>query len=45
MPHSPRWVEGELYMLLAARGELVAVDVEDGTYDVIQRLPGFVEGR
>lgn len=44
MPHSPRWVEGELYMLLAARGELVVVDVAGGRYEVIQQVPGFARG-
>ncbi len=44
MPHSPRWVEGELYLLLAARGELVAVDVDEGGCEVMQRLPGFARG-
>ncbi len=44
MPHSPRIYDGKLYLLLSATGELVTVDVEKGTYDVINQIPGFVRG-
>ena len=44
MPHSPRWVDDKLYLLLAARGELAIADLDDGTYEVIQRVPGFARG-
>jgi uncharacterized protein (TIGR03032 family) len=44
MPHSPRIYDGELYMLLSATGEVAKVDVEAGTYEVIQKLPGFTRG-
>ncbi len=44
MPHSPRIYEGELYVLLSATGELVQVDVQRGSYEVIKRLGGFVRG-
>lgn len=44
MPHSPRIYDGDLYMLLSAKGEVVKVDVKAGTYDVIQKLPGFSRG-
>lgn len=44
MPHSPRIYNGELYTLLSATGELIKVDVERGTYDVILKLDGFVRG-
>ena len=44
MPHSPRWIGGELYLLLSARGELAVVDLDDGSYEVIQRVPGFARG-
>ncbi len=44
MPHSPRIFDGHLYMLLSATGELIAVDVEKGTYGVIHKISGFVRG-
>ncbi|MEN0048583.1 MAG: TIGR03032 family protein [Bacteroidota bacterium] len=44
MPHSPRWMDGNLYCLLSATGEVVKVDVESGKYDVITKLDGFVRG-
>ena len=44
MPHSPRVYDGQVYLLLSATGELVSVDPEKGTYDVVKRLPGFVRG-
>lgn len=44
MPHSPRIYDGDLYMLLSATSEVVKVDVKAGTYDVINRLPGFTRG-
>ena len=44
MPHSPRIYDDSLYVLLSATGEVAKVDVEAGTYDVIQKLPGFTRG-
>jgi uncharacterized protein (TIGR03032 family) len=44
MPHSPRIYNGDLYVLLSATGEVAKVDVEAGSYDVIQKLPGFARG-
>lgn len=44
MPHSPRWFDGALYCLLSATGELIKVDVETGTYEVVTQLKGFVRG-
>lgn len=44
MPHSPRIYNGELYCLLSATGELIKVDPEAGTYDVVVKLDGFVRG-
>lgn len=44
MPHSPRVVDGELYILLGATGELAVVDVEEGSYEVLQPVPGFARG-
>ncbi|MBM3264786.1 MAG: TIGR03032 family protein [candidate division Zixibacteria bacterium] len=44
MPHTPRVYDGELYLLLSASGEIVRANPEDGTYDVINRVSGFVRG-
>jgi uncharacterized protein (TIGR03032 family) len=44
MPHSPRWLDGQLYCLLSATGEVVKVDTQTGRYDVVTRLSGFVRG-
>ena len=44
MPHSPRWFDGQLYCLLSATGQLVRIDVNNGKYDVIAQLKGFVRG-
>lgn len=44
MPHSPRIYNEKLYMVLSATGEVVCVDVNKGSYDVINNLSGFVRG-
>ena len=44
MPHSPRMFNGQLYVLLSATGELIKVDINTGSYDVISTHPGFVRG-
>jgi uncharacterized protein (TIGR03032 family) len=44
MPHSPRLINGELYLLLSASGELVKVDLSRGTYSVVTRISGFLRG-
>jgi uncharacterized protein (TIGR03032 family) len=44
MPHSPRVFDSSLYMLLSATGEVARVDVEAGSFEVIQKLPGFTRG-
>ena len=44
MPHSPRLYNGQLYLLLSASGELVKVNPEAGTYEVVTQLNGFVRG-
>ncbi|MFC2100267.1 TIGR03032 family protein [Bacteroidota bacterium] len=44
MPHSPRIYDGKLYLLLSATGEVVCADTKKGTYNVINKLPGFVRG-
>lgn len=44
MPHSPRIYDGKLYMLLSATGEVVLVDLDKGSYEVVNRISGFVRG-
>lgn len=44
MPHTPRIFNNELYVLLSATGELVKVNTEDGSYEVIVKIDGFVRG-
>ena len=44
MPHSPRWLDGQLYCLLSATGDVIKVDIQTGKYDVVTRLSGFVRG-
>lgn len=44
MPHAPRVYDGALYCLLSANQELVCVDTEKGTYDVVAHIPGFLRG-
>ncbi|QTN38283.1 TIGR03032 family protein [Cryomorphaceae bacterium] len=44
MPHSPRMVNGELYVLLSATGGLARIDRAAGTFEEIVNLKGFVRG-
>jgi len=44
MPHSPRIYNDELYCLLSATGELIKVDTENGTYETVIQVDGFVRG-
>jgi uncharacterized protein (TIGR03032 family) len=44
MPHSPRMINGEIYLLLSATSELVKINITNGSYEVITRLNGFVRG-
>ncbi|MBN2893436.1 MAG: TIGR03032 family protein [Bacteroidales bacterium] len=44
MPHSPRIFDGKLYLLNSAQGELIEVNPEKGTYEVIVNLGGFARG-
>lgn len=44
MPHSPRLVDGTLYLLLSATGRLARADVASGRVDVVRDLGGFVRG-
>jgi uncharacterized protein (TIGR03032 family) len=45
MPHSPRWHEGQLWVLNSGTGELGTVDAEGGTgFSPLCFCPGFVRG-
>ncbi len=44
MPHSPRIFDGALFLLLSATGELVRMDLDQGTHTVVRRFDGFVRG-
>ncbi|MBL7903863.1 MAG: TIGR03032 family protein [Bacteroidales bacterium] len=44
MPHSPRMIAGELYLLLSATGEIIRVNTHSGTFETISRINGFVRG-
>ncbi|MFK7932815.1 MAG: TIGR03032 family protein, partial [Saprospiraceae bacterium] len=44
MPHSPRLYDGDLYLLLSAKGEIIRANLTNNTYDVVTRLAGFVRG-
>ena len=44
MPHSPRLIDGALWVLSSATGEVLTVDVETGATTVVTRLDGFVRG-
>jgi len=44
MPHSPRLIDGRLLVLNSAACELLEVDPERRTSEVVSRLPGFSRG-
>lgn len=44
MPHSPRMIDQKLYVLLSATGELVEVNLDTGSYNVVKSFGGFVRG-
>jgi uncharacterized protein (TIGR03032 family) len=44
MPHSPRIYNGELHVLLSATGELIRVNTEEKSYEVVLKIDGFVRG-
>ena len=44
MPHSPRLIDGAVWLLASATGEVLRVDPASGTSDVVTRLDGFVRG-
>jgi uncharacterized protein (TIGR03032 family) len=44
MPHSPRVIDGELYLLLSATGEVIKYNPARNSYEVIYTVPGFIRG-
>ena len=44
MPHSPRWHNGNLYVLESGKGALSRVDLTTGRTESIIELPGFTRG-
>jgi uncharacterized protein (TIGR03032 family) len=44
MPHSPRLIDGELYLLLSGTGELVRADLEKRQVTVMAKVDGFARG-
>jgi uncharacterized protein (TIGR03032 family) len=44
MPHSPRWHNGQLWLLESGTGSLGVVDLNRGRYEPIVRLDGFTRG-
>lgn len=44
MPHSPRYIDGKIYLLLSATGEVVVFDPETKELDKLFDVPGFARG-
>ncbi|WNJ17355.1 TIGR03032 family protein [Pontibacter sp. G13] len=44
MPHSPRVIDGKLYFLLSAVGEIYVHDLSTGVTDLFQSTAGFARG-
>lgn len=44
MPHSPRWQDGELWVLNSGSGEIGRIDLESGCFRPLAFLPGFLRG-
>ncbi|HVY11055.1 MAG TPA: TIGR03032 family protein [Mycobacteriales bacterium] len=44
MPHSPRWYDGNLWVLESGKGEIGIVDLMSGRVSPIASLPGFTRG-
>ncbi len=44
MPHSPRIHQGQLYVLSSASEELLMINTEQGTTELIVKLEGFIRG-
>jgi uncharacterized protein (TIGR03032 family) len=44
MPHSPRWHNGQLWVLESGKGTLSVVDLRTGKPEAIATVPGFTRG-
>ena len=44
MPHSPQLYKDELYMLQSASGELIKVNTQNKSYEVLKKFDGFCRG-
>ncbi len=44
MPHSPRWHDGQLWVLESGQGSLCRVDEQTGAVSTIASMPGFTRG-
>jgi uncharacterized protein (TIGR03032 family) len=44
MPHSPRWHNGQLWVLESGKGTLSIVDLKTGKPEAIATVPGFTRG-
>ena len=44
MPHSPRWINGQLYFLNAGTGYLCRADINSGKFEDVAFCSGFVRG-
>jgi uncharacterized protein (TIGR03032 family) len=44
MPHSPRWHDGQLWVLESGTGSLSLVDRQTGKRHTVAQLPGFTRG-
>jgi uncharacterized protein (TIGR03032 family) len=44
MPHSPRWLDGRLWVLESGTGRLLLLEVAGGRAQTVAELPGFARG-
>jgi uncharacterized protein (TIGR03032 family) len=44
MPHSPRWHDGQLFVLNSGLGRLERVDLQTGRRDTVAMVPGYARG-
>jgi uncharacterized protein (TIGR03032 family) len=44
MPHSPRWYQGQLWVLESGQGSLARVDLQKGRWETVAQVPGFTRG-
>jgi uncharacterized protein (TIGR03032 family) len=44
MPHSPRWHQGQLYVLNSGEGEFGRVNLDTGRFEPIAFCPGYLRG-